>query len=159
MLTCGSHVTFIHFLQAAFKFVYVFSSDLRAIKGEHGGAFQHQNSSIASVQPHTTQSHQWISSLTSSPSPPTTPRPSPPHLLPLMQVAETVAALLRRWCHFDHRHAMLNANPMTFGRRCRPNIPCFRFILLIFVRSPYIRRATPHLPNPTSVHFVFSPLP
>ena len=100
ILTCESHVVFIHSgLQASsFKFVRVLSSDLRGIKGESRRAFQHQNSFIASVKPHTTQSHQWISSLTSSPSPPTPPRPSPPHLLPLMQLeAAAVAALLPRW--------------------------------------------------------------
>ena len=57
ILTCELHVTFMHWhsrasgLHAAFKFVPVFSSDLRGIKGGYGGAFQHQNSSIASVQP------------------------------------------------------------------------------------------------------------
>ncbi|KAF8494826.1 hypothetical protein F5888DRAFT_604225 [Russula emetica] len=46
---------------------------------------------------HHTQSHQWISSLSSSPSPPTPPRPSPPPV-PLMQLQPVVvAALLRRW--------------------------------------------------------------
>jgi hypothetical protein len=44
---------------------------------------------------------------------------------------------------------------MTFGKRYRPNVPCFKFLLLIFVRSPYIPRATPPHPNPIFVRFVF----
>ena len=109
-----------------------------------------------------TQSHQWISSLTSSPSPPTPPRPSPPHPHPLMQPeAAAVAALLRRWSPFDH-HAIftLNANLMTFGKRCRPNVLVHQVPLVnLCAQGPYIPRATPPYPNLAFVRLVFSPLP
>ena len=83
-------------------------------------------SHLSNHTPHTL-SHQWISSLTSSPSPPTPPRPSPPHPIPLMQLEAAVAALLRRWSPFLTVVARYspNANQTTFGKRSGLNVPCF----------------------------------
>ena len=52
-----------------------------------------------------------------------------------------------------------NANLTTFGKRYHRNVLCFKFLLLIFVRSPYIPRATPPYSNPSFVHFVFPSAP